>query len=228
MKITKSKLKQVITEELQNILAEQAADDDAPGSTKYMSPAERQAARADRLARHAATTAAAKDPVDTPPALAPAATNITDRALAILAVLYPKVSDDEFRFTLQNDDDEGNLASNLFGFLYPGVSGAKPNPQLMAMAEEWIGTFDNLADAPLEIRGRTNEENVESLLTYIEEKGYERGKAGFARAKAASAEAGAAKNVPVGRSATPGTEEYEDLQRMLKMPTPPKKRRRRR
>ena len=224
MKITKSKLKQIVTEELQNILAEQASDNDAPGNTKYMSPADRKAMKA---ARHADTTAPSQPAVDTIPSLAPAATNITDRALAIQAVLYPKVSGDEFRFTLQNDDDEGNLASNLFGFLYPDVSGAKPNPQIMDMTEEWIGTFDNLADAPLEIQGRTNEENIESLLAYIEKKGYELGRERFGRSKAASAEAGAAKNVPVGRAATPGTPESDALQALMKVDTPPKKRRRR-
>ena len=47
MKITKSRLKQIITEELQNILAEEDDQDDpfAPGTTRYFEPGEREAIR---------------------------------------------------------------------------------------------------------------------------------------------------------------------------------------
>ena len=117
MKITKSKLKQIITEELHNILAEEDDQDDpfAPGSTQYMKPGERSAAR---RARAAAKTAK----VDIrPKAAADRRTRgeIRQRAEKLLDVLYPDASNRELVFTIRQEDDEGTLVDSLFGFMFP-------------------------------------------------------------------------------------------------------------
>ena len=222
MKITKSRLKQIITEELQNILAEEDDQDDpfAPGSTQYMKPGEREAAR---KARAAADT----KKVDIRPRAADRRVRgeIRQRAEKLVDILYPDASNQELVFTIRQEDDEGNLVDSLFGFMFPRETKMdKPNPALMSRAEEWIGMFKNPQNAALEVGGRSNAENLNSLLTYIEKKSMDIGKDRFDRAKA-DAESRPARNVPVGRAATPGTPERAALDRLMSAEVPPKRRR---
>ena len=145
--------------------------------------------------------------------------------MALMDALYPDASNRELVFTIRQEDDEGNLTDNLFGFMFPGETKMdKPNPMLMDRVEEWIGMFKNPRDAALEVKGKSNTENLESLLTYIEKKFMDIGKDMFARVKA-DAPSRQARNVPVGRAATPGTQEYDALQALMKVDTPPKRRR---
>ena len=222
MKITKSKLKQIITEELHNILAEQ--EDDGPGSTRFLQPGEREAAR---RARAGAET----KKIDMTPRRTDFADRqerraaLKDRAMKIQDILYPDASNEEMVFTLRGYDDEANLVDRLFGFLYPKETNANPSPILMDRAEEWIATFDNPDDAYLESsREGSNEENLESFLSFIEKRAIELGREEFAKAKA-DAESRPARNVPVGRAATPGTPERTALDALMKAEVPPKKRR---
>ena len=223
MKITKSRLKQIITEELQNILAEEDDQDDpfAPGSTQYMKPGERSAMR---RARAAADT----KKVDIRPRAADRRVRgeLRQRAEKLLDVLYPDASNPELILTIRQKDDEGNLADNLFGFMFPRETTMdKPNPYLMDRVEEWIATRSGDEEIALEIGGRSKPENLDSLLTYIETKGMELGKQMFAKAKADAASR-PARNVPVGRAATPGTPERAALDKLMSAEVPPKKRRR--
>ena len=223
MKITKSRLKQIITEELQNILAEDDDQDDpfAPGSTQYMKPGEREAAR---KARAAADT----KKVDVRPRAAARRVRgeIRQRAEKLLDALYPDASNPELALTIRQEDDEGNLADNLFGFMFPGETKMnKPYPALMDRVEEWIKTRSGDEEIALEVGGRSKPENLDSLLSYIESKGMELGKAAFAKAKADAASR-PARNVPVGRAATPGTPERAALDKLMSAEVPPKKRRR--
>ena len=227
MKITKSKLKQIITEELHNILVEQE-DGDGPGDTQFFKPGEREAMRKARAgAETQKIDVLAMDRKRRSDAKRkPTLTSSVRRAETLMSLLYPGVTSREMIFTIRQEDDEGNLADSLFGFLFPRETAMdKPNPVLMSRVEEWIATFDNPEDAALEVRGRTNTENLESLFTYIEKKSMEIGKDMFARAKADADAAGPAKDVPVGRAATPGTQEYDALQALMKVDTPPKRRR---
>ena len=225
MKITKSKLKQIITEELYNVLAEQ---EDDIGTTRMFEPGERAAMK--RARALAKTTKAKASPrprsrFDTFRRRAAVRTEQRERALALMDTLYPDATNREMVMTLRQYDDEGNLTDNLFGFLFPGETKMnKPSSSLMDMSEEWIATFDDPQDAALEVKGRSNTENLESLLTYIEKKSYEIGKAEFHRVMA-DRDSRQARNVPVGRSATPGTQEYDALQALMKVDTPPKRRR---
>ena len=222
MKITKSRLKQIITEELQSILAEEDDQDDpfAPGSTQYMKPGERSAAR---RARAAADT----KKVDIRPRAADRRVRgeIRQRAEKLFDVLYPDASNQELVFTIRQEDDEGNLADSLFGFMFPRETNMdKPNPFLMDRVEEWIKTRSGDEEIALEVGGRSKPENLDSLLSYIESKGMELGKAEFDKAKA-DAESRPARNVPVGRAATPGTPERAALDRLMSAEVPPKRRR---
>ena len=222
MKITKSRLKQIITEELQNILAEEDDQDDpfAPGSTQYMKPGEREAIK---KARAAADT----KKVDVRPRAADRRVRgeIRQRAEKLVDILYPDASNQELVFTIRQEDDEGNLVDSLFGFMFPRETNMdKPNPVLMSRVEEWIGMFKNPQNAALEVGGRPNAENLNSLLTYIEKKSMDIGKDMFDRAKA-DADGRPARNVPVGRAATPGTPERTALDTLMKAEVPPKRRR---
>ena len=224
MKITKSRLKQVIIEELQNILAE---EDNliSTGGTRYMEPGEREAARKARAGaetkaiewmRQAAVDRRAKAAADRR-----ARQQHHQRALKLLDILYPDASNPELALTIRQEDDEGNLADNLFGFMFPRETNMdKPYPALMDMAEEWIGMFDNPQDAALEVKGRSNTENLESLLTYIEKRSMDIGKPKFAKAMAAADAAGPARNVPVGKGATPGTPQRAALDALMSAEVP--------
>lgn len=204
MKITKSKLKRIITEELQNILAE-------VDPTKVLDPVEMAKKRqADREARHAELIAKAR---------------VFGRADRLMKALYPGVGREEMAFTIKQTDDEGTLANSLFGFMFPDVTNMdKPNPFLMDRAEEWIKTRSGDEEIALEVGGRSNSENLESILTYIEDKGMELGKAEFEKAKA-HGEKFPARNVPVGRAATPGTPERAALDYLVSEKVSPKRRR---
>ena len=231
MKITKSRLKQIITEELQNILAEEDDQDDpfAPGSTQYMKPGEREVARKKRAGaetkaiddwmRQAVADQRARAAADRR-----ARQQHHQRALELLDILYPDASNPELILTIRQQDDEGNLADNLFGFMFPRVKGVtmdKPYPYLMDRAEEWIARFDNPQNAALEVKGRPNAENLKSLLSYIDSKGMDIGKDMFAMATADAESRGPARNVPVGKSATPGTPERAALDALRKAEVPP-------
>lgn len=223
MKITKSKLKQIITEELQNILAEGDDQDDpfAPGTTRYMEPGERSAMRkarasADTKKVDIRSKAAADRRVRG---------EIRQRAEKLLDALYPDASNPELVFIVRQEDDEGNLADSLFGFMFPRETTMdKPNPYLMDRVEEWIATRSGDEEIALEIGGRSKPENLDSLLTYIETKGMELGKQMFDKAKA-HGEKSPARNVPVGRAATPGTPERAALDALMSAEVPPKRRR---
>ncbi len=222
MKITKSKLKRIITEELQNILAEQ--EDDGFAATRFLKPGEREAMRRVRAGaetKKVNITPRRTDFADRRKRRAA----LKDRAMKIQDILYPDASNEEMVFTLRGYDDEANLVDRLFGFLYPKETNANPSPILMDRAEEWIATFDNPDDAYLESsREGSNEENLESFLSFIEKRAIELGRAEFAKAKA-DAESRPARNVTVGRAGTPRTQEYGDLQALMRADTPPKRRR---
>ena len=204
MKITKSRLKQIITEELQNILAE-------VDPTKVLDPVEMAKKRqADRETRSERIRKRAEH---------------LERARRLMGILYPLTYRDEMVFTIKQNNDEGALTNSLFGFMFPTATTMdKPNPFLMDRVEEWIETRSGEEETALEIAGRTKPENLESLLTYIEDKGMELGKVEFDKAKA-HGEKSPARNVPVGRAATPGTPERAALDALMSAEVPPKRRR---
>ena len=227
MKITKSKLKQIITEELHNILVEQE-DGDGPGDTQFFKPGEREAMRKARAgAETQKIDVLAMDRKRRSDAKRkPTLTSSVRRAETLMSLLYPGVTSRELIFTIRQEDDEGNLADSLFGFLFPRETAMdKPNPVLMSRVEEWIGMFKNPQNAALEVKGRSNTENLNSLLTYIEKKSMDIGKDMFDKVKADADAAGPARNVPVGRAATPGTPERSALDALMKAEVPPKRRR---
>ena len=227
MKITKSKLKQIITEELHNILAEQ--DDDDPGTTRFLKTGERDALRKARAGAETkkVDVLAKRDRLRARAARGSKATKEDrQRAEKLVDILYPDVTNQELVFTLKQEDDEGNLVDNLFGFMFPAETKMnKPSPVLMDRVEEWIGMFKNPQNAALEVKGRSNTENLNSLLTYIEKKSMDIGKDMFDRVKADADAAGMAKNVAVGRAAAPGTPERTALDALMKAEVPPKRRR---
>ena len=224
MKITKSKLKRIITEELHNILAEQEGDD--PGTTRMLEPGEREAMKLAAAETKKVDVQAMRDKLrDRARRGSKATKKDRQRAEKLVDILYPDVTNRELIFNLRQEDDEGNLLDSLFGFMFPGETKMnKPNPILMDRVEEWIGMFKNPQNAALEVKGRSNTENLESLLTYVEKKTMDIGKDMFDRAKS-DADSRPARNVPVGRAATPGTPERAALDTLMSVDVPPKRRR---
>ena len=137
MKITKSKLKRIITEELHNILAEQEDDLDA---TRMLEPGERAAlkqARADADTKKVDVVAMRDLRRDRAMRGSKATKQDRQRAEKLVDILYPDVTNRELIFTLRQEDDEGNLTDNLFGFMFPGETKMnKPSPVLMDRVEE--------------------------------------------------------------------------------------------
>jgi len=226
MKITKSKLKRIITEELHNILAEQ---EDDLAATRMLEPGERAAlkqARADADTKKVDVQARRDKLRDRAIRGSKATKQDRQRAENLVDILYPDVTNRELIFTLRQEDDEGNLTDNLFGFMFPGETKMnKPSRVLMDRVEEWIGMFKNPQNAALEVKGKSNTENLESLLTYIEKKSMDIGKDMFDRVKADADATGTARNVTVGRAATPGTPERAALDALMSVDAPPKRRR---
>ena len=88
MKITKSKLKRIITEELQNILAEVDPTtilDPVQMAKKRQADREARAERARKRAKH------------------------LERAQRLMGVLYPGSTKEEMEFNILQNNDEGNL-----------------------------------------------------------------------------------------------------------------------
>ena len=142
-----------------------------------------------------------------------------------MKLLYPLTYRDEMVFTIKQNNDEGALTNSLFGFMFPTVTTMdRPNPFLMDRVEEWIKTRSGEEETALEIAGRSKPENLESLLTYIEDKAMELGKTEFEKAKAYG-EKFPARNVPVGRAETPGTPERAELDYLVSEKVSPKRRR---
>ena len=151
MKITTSKLKRIITEELHNILAEQGDEDQ--GTTRMLEPGEREAIK---RARHDAETKkvdvrAKRDKLrDRAMRGSKATKEDRQRAEKLVDILYPDVTNRELIFSLRQEDDEGNILDSLFGFMFPGETKMNmPNPMLMDRVEEWIGMFKNPQNAAL-------------------------------------------------------------------------------
>ena len=96
------RLKQIITEELQNILAE-------VDPTKVLDPVEMAKKRqADRETRSERIRKRAEH---------------LERARRLMGILYPLTYRDEMVFTIKQNNDEGALTNSLFGFMF------QPRPQ---------------------------------------------------------------------------------------------------
>ena len=103
MKITKSKLKRIITEELQNILSE-------VDPTKVLDPVEMAKKRqADREARTSERLKKAR---------------LEGRARRLMKLLYPLTEKEEMEFNIRQNNDEGTLADSLFGFMFGSAAPA--------------------------------------------------------------------------------------------------------
>lgn len=217
MKITKSKLKRIITEELQNVLSEQ--DD-----TVILDPVEMAAKRqADREARAAERAEKAR---------------LERRGLRLMKILYPDDTKEEVLgiMTDKKSDvaEESKIADILFGFLFPDEFFA-PRPadlNLLKVAEDWVNSkgADNAFIRRKNEEGtdELNKDNLDDLQRVIDAdidaRNYAEVIAGVASFKPSST-ARPARNVPVGRAATPGTPERAALDALMSAEVPPKRRR---
>jgi hypothetical protein len=208
MKITKSKLKRIITEELQNILSE--VDD-----TVILDPVEMAAKRqADREARAAERAKKAR---------------LERRALRLMKILYPDDTKEEVLGIIEDKksdaDEESKIADILFSFLFPDFFYA-PKPadlNLLKVAEDWVNSkgVDNAFIRRKNEEGtdELNKDNLDDLYRVIDAdidaRNWSAQRAGAASFKPSST-ARPARNVPVPQSATPGTPAYDALDAIMR------------
>ena len=154
MKITKSKLKRIITEELQNILSE-------VDPTKVLDPVEMAKKRqADREARHAELIAKAK---------------VFGRGDRLMKALYPDTTREEVLGITREPDEEGKLAEKLFSFLFSGAelrAGISPDLNLLKIVEDWVESKGaenaSLRRKSEEGRDELNKDNFDDLQRAID------------------------------------------------------------
>ena len=137
--------------------------------------------------------------------LRPVAMDIYQRLIA------PEYGEDELEQLAHNDDEIANLVNQLFGWFHPA-----------AMDSRGKSSFDNpgrwavMVAQQFEKEGKDLIDNAEEFNKRIEKLEFESGQEEFRKSKAHSAKH-PARNVKVGRSAIPGTEEYKALQNIFKM-----------
>lgn len=120
--------------------------------------------------------------------------------------IQPFYSNTDLAVIVENDPEAEDVLSQIIGWFHPAFhSRGRPlykNPGRLGMevAQEFARNELDIID------------NAQEFLERLEEKWKVETKAAFADARAQADVAGPARNVPVGRSTIPGTQEYEDMQ----------------
>lgn len=217
MKVSKARLRQIIREEIERL-------GEATTPTKILYPGEREEIKRQR---RVGTTAPmrTRNPGQTPPrSFTRRHTALERRAQGIAKKLFPDLGSAEITFEIEQSargrNPSGEILNNIVGFMYPGVTRARAREQYLEFAEEWIGFHD---DPVLEKGGREDTEKIEDFIEYVENiapmKLLDK-RAPDIRAHIASIDKDPnyqARDVPVGRAATPGTREHSQLQRLMRL-----------
>ena len=126
-------------------------------------------------------------------------------------LVEPKYNEERLEFLVGVDDEVENLVNQLFGWFHPAAQDSRgrtvfdnPGRWAVQVAQEFDQDGKDLID------------NAEEFNDRIEKLEFEAGREEFRKAKAHS-DRHPARKVKVGRSAIPGTEEYQALQNIFKM-----------
>lgn len=219
MKVSKAKLRQIIREEIERL-------GEATTPTKILHPGEREEIRRQR---RMGTTAPmrTRNPGQTPPrSFTRRHTALERRAQGIAKKLFPDLGSAEITFEIEQSargrNLTGEILDNIVGFMYPGVSDVRAREQYLEFAEEWIEFHDN----PVLVKGgRENTEKIEDFIEYVDNIAPMKPARMVSTARGIRAHIASidkdpnyqARNVPVGRAATPGTRQHSQLQRLMRL-----------
>lgn len=209
MKISTTKIRQIIKEELRNVLREQKDDYDW-GDTVYADRAE--------LSRSAKSgkfmgTGASYDPdktqeVDVAAAIereqkSPAARTFREEAARLFSIFFIDYDDDALEIMTHNDPELEEILAKLYGWnldLFP--HDVQPSPTVVKVAQDF------------EKEGKAIVDNETEFLDRVEKELYNDAKRKFAQSK--ENPLAAARNVKMGQSAIPGTKQHAQLQDLFK------------
>ena len=127
-------------------------------------------------------------------------------AKALFDHFFGRHHPDALEFMMQHDSELEEIIVQLYGWDLFGYRRSYPEPgrDVVFMAREFKD------------EGKDIFNNEGEFLRRLEKHQFTKGKEAFDQAIRGGEES-AVPDVPVGRAATPGTEEYEDLQRLMKL-----------
>ena len=137
--------------------------------------------------------------------LRPVAMDLYQRLVA------PEYGEEALEYLAHNDTNVANMVNQLFGWFHPAAMDSRGRPSY-----DNPGRWAVMVAQQFEKEGKDLIDNAEEFNKRIEKLEFESGKEEFRKSKAHSAKR-PARNVKVGRSAIPGTQEYEALQKIFKM-----------
>jgi len=127
-------------------------------------------------------------------------------AEALFNHFFDQYDPDALEFMMNHDPELEEIIVQLYGWNLFSYRRAYPEP----------GADTLVIAGEFKEEGKDIFNNEEEFLQRLEKHQYGKGKTAFAQA-IDQGEENPARNVPVGKSATPGTREYEDLQRLMKL-----------
>jgi len=127
-------------------------------------------------------------------------------AEALFNYFFDDLQPEALEFMIHNDPQLEEIVVQMYGWNLFDFRRVYPHP----------GTDTLVIANEFKEEGKEIIDNEEEFLQRLEQHQYAKGKEAFEKAKEQGEES-PGRNVPVGRSATPGTAEYSDIQRLLKL-----------
>jgi|TARA_R110000824_G_scaffold90631_2_gene221238 sulfite reductase alpha subunit-like flavoprotein len=217
MKISTTKIRQIIKEELQRVLSE-GEDDDGWGDTVY---ADRAGPKLAGKRGKFVGTGDSYDPdeteeVDVAAAIkreqeSPAAPTFREEAQRLFNIFFADYDDDALEIMIHNDPELEEILAKLYGWnldLFP--HDVQPSPTIVKIAQAFEKEKKVIVD------------NETEFLDRVEADLYQSGLAAFAQSKSNPPDA--ATKVKKGQAAIPGTKQHSQLQDLFKIakPRPPR------
>jgi len=208
MKISTTKIRQIIKEELQRVLTEQGDDDLPPGagSTKYAVgriPTKPRDLELDLDKTQEVDVAAALKREQEALADSQKAMTFREEAERLFNIFFADYDIDSLEIMTHNDPELEDIVAKLYGWnlnLFP--HDVQPSPTIVKVAQDF------------EKEGKGIIDNEGEFLDRVEKELYIAAKRKFAQSK--EHPPAAARNVQVGQSAIPGTKQHAQLQDLFK------------
>lgn len=208
MKISTTKIRQIIKEELQRVLTEQGDDDLPPGagSTKYAVgrvPSKPRDLELDLDKTQEVDVATALKREQEALADSQKAMTFREEAERLFNIFFADYDIDALEIMTHNDPELEDIIAKLYGWnlsLFP--HDVQPSPTIIKVAQDFEKDGKGIVD------------NEGEFLDRVEKELYRAGKEQFARTKASPPRS--ARNVKVGQSAIPGTKQHAQLQDLFK------------
>ena len=208
MKISTTKIRQIIKEELQRVLGEQGDDDLPPGagSTKYAVgriPTKPRDPELDLDKTQEVDVAAALKREQEALGASREALTFREEAERLFNIFFSDYDDDALEIMIHNDHELEEIVAKLYGWrldLFP--HDVQPSPTIVKVAQ----AFEN--------EGKGIVDNEDEFLARVEREIYDVGLQDFDHYKTSPPPA--ATRVKKGQSAIPGTKQHAQLQDLFK------------